>query len=157
MSQQSLFNDLPEIEANRADAPHVSNTRFCSVLEDSLLTMGYQATVERHPIAGSFIKGAPYKDMYGNMRKAAFLVHHKTKGLIRIEAHRQEQSGSVDQKFPFFLESLKKAPESKLVLVFDGQGYKRQAYDWLEQTASKVSYKDIKVFDDYLSVMEWLK
>ena len=157
MSQQSLFDDLPTIKVSRADAPHVSNTRFCSVVEDALMTIGYELSTESPLTAGTYLKAAPYEDMYGNMRKAAFLVHHKTKGPIRIEAHRQEQSGSVDQKFPFFLESLKKAPEHRLVLLFDGQGYKKQAYEWLEQAASKVTTKNIQVFGHYSKLMDELK
>lgn len=147
MNQESLFEDLPEVDSGKYEASMLSNQKFCYQVEQSLVAIGFREA-QGVPSQNEFLKSVPYTDMYGGIRKAAFLVQHQTLGAVRIEAHKQEQSGSVDQKFPFFLESLRLAPEHNLVILLGGKGYKQKAFDWIKTAASNIQDKQIKVFSD---------
>lgn len=153
-SQLPLFEEInPSISAKN---PIESNRRFCKEIEETLLLLGYEESKSESPDLNSFNKRNAYEDMYGSKRQSSFLVNSNQHGLIRVEAHRQESSGSVDQKFPFFYESLLKAPESNLVIVFDGKGYKKEAFDWLVTKTSQVSEKEFLVFPSKALFFEWL-
>jgi hypothetical protein len=52
-----------------------------------------------------------------------------------IECKWQESSGSVDEKYPFIKENIEKTGVPTIVLI-DGDGYKKQAFDWLKKQAS---------------------
>ncbi|MDQ9090248.1 hypothetical protein RC083_01435 [Pseudoalteromonas haloplanktis] len=153
--QLSLFDEIPD-KNEHAGSPQESNRKFCTELEEELTTIGFAECTDNQPQIQKYIKRAAYQDMYGGTRHSTFLIHHKTKGLLRIEAHRQVQSGSVDQKFPFFYESLSNAPEETVVIVFDGKGYKKEAYNWLLTQTKNHTNKTFKVFsskEDFLSYL----
>ncbi|WP_105258894.1 PD-(D/E)XK nuclease superfamily protein [Pseudoalteromonas sp. T1lg88] len=153
-SQLPLFEEIsPSISAKN---PIESNRRFCKEIEETLLLLGYEESKSESPELNSFNKRNAYEDMYGSKRQSSFLVNSNQHGLVRVEAHRQETSGSVDQKFPFFFESLMKAPESNLVIVFDGKGYKEEAYDWLLTETAKVQDKTFLVFPTKEEFCDWL-
>lgn len=154
MNQGTLFDDLPEANS-KYEASQLSNQSFCEEIEESLLALGYRE-VKDTPSLNEYVRNAPYKDMYGGIRKAAFLIQHRSFGAIRVEAHKQEQSGSVDQKFPFFLESLRNAPESNLIILLGGGGYKKQAFDWVNSAACKVQEKQVKVFGNLVEFRMFL-
>lgn len=153
--QLPLFDEIPN-KYEHTGSPQESNRKFCTELEEDLTSIGFTECTDSQPQQQKYIKRAAYQDMYGSTRHSTFLIHHKTKGLLRIEAHRQVQSGSVDQKFPFFYESLSHAPEKTVVIVFDGKGYKKEAFDWLlTQTKNRIE-KVFKVFsskEDFLNYL----
>jgi len=153
--QLPLFDEIPN-KYEHTGSPQESNRKFCTELEEDLTSIGFTECTDSQPQQQKYIKRAAYQDMYGSTRHSTFLIHHKTKGLLRIEAHRQVQSGSVDQKFPFFYESLSNAPEKTVVIVFDGKGYKKEAFDWLlTQTENRIE-KTFKVFsskEDFLNYL----
>ncbi|WP_404392258.1 PD-(D/E)XK nuclease superfamily protein [Pseudoalteromonas phenolica] len=153
--QFSLFEEAPQPLSART--PIESNRRFCKELEDSLVSIGFKASSNTLPEPNTFNTRNSYEDMYGTNRQSSFLVNSSHYGLIRVEAHRQESSGSVDQKFPFFFKSLLKAPEHNLVIVFDGDGYKKEAYRWLLNEAETVKDKKFHVFDTKEAFLNWLK
>ena len=77
------------------------------------------------------------ESIYGSSRKCDFLVLNKEKfhdGLI-IECKWQESAGSVDEKYPFVMLNIKKLGVPTLVLI-DGDGYKKQAFNWLKNQIS---------------------
>ncbi|PAJ73337.1 hypothetical protein CJF42_16225 [Pseudoalteromonas sp. NBT06-2] len=154
--QLALFNEIPSQKQNK-ETPKESNSRFCKDLEELLITLGFIETDNNNPDKNQFKKRAQYKDMYDSKRHSAFLLNHNIHGLLRIEAHRQVQSGSVDQKFPFFLESLKNAPEKKAILVFEGNGYKKEAFKWLLDNAEKTKNKKINVFGTIDTFIDYIK
>lgn len=156
MSQGSLFDDLPDVDSSKFEAAQLSNQKFCEQIEQCLTALGYRE-VKNAPCHNEYLKGAPYTDMYGATRKAAFLVQHQRLGTIRVEAHKQEQSGSVDQKFPFFLESLRLAPEQNLVILLGGGGYKPLAFEWIKNAASEIQDKEINVFSDLNQFIDFLE
>ncbi|MBU2968255.1 hypothetical protein KO527_02645 [Pseudoalteromonas sp. C2R02] len=155
-SQLKLFDEISSLKQNK-ETPKESNRKFCKDLEEILLTLGFSETENKSPNLNQFKKRSQYKDMYDSNRHSAFLLNHNVHGLLRIEAHRQIQSGSVDQKFPFFLESLNNAPENKAILVFDGNGYKNEAFQWLLNNAERNKDKEIKVFGTINSFINHIK
>ena len=144
-NQLSLFKEINETGAY-SSSPQDSNRRFCSELEEELNSLGFNESEDKSPSPMHYLKRAEYTDMYGGTRHSTFLIHHKLKGLLRVEAHRQVQSGSVDQKFPFFYESLSNATEENVIIVFDGKGYKKEAFDWLMYQTSQNRKKSFNVF-----------
>lgn len=154
-NQYSLFDETPQ--PSIASTPIESNRRFCKDLEEALVSIGFKPSSNKLPEPGTFNTRNPYEDMYGTSRQSSFLIHSLNHGMIRVEAHRQESSGSVDQKFPFFFESLLKAPENNLVIVFDGNGYKDEAFKWLLNETETVQEKNFNVFDTKEAFLKWLK
>jgi len=153
--QLPLFDRISD-KNEHTGTPQESNRKFCTELEEDLTSIGFTECTSTQPQQQKYIKRAAYQDMYGSTRHSTFLIHHITKGLLRIEAHRQVQSGSVDQKFPFFYESLSNAPEKTVVIVFDGKGYKKEAYDWLLKQTKNHADKIFKVFaskEDFLNYL----
>lgn len=70
--------------------------------------------------------------IYGTPLKCDFLLVHPDKwgqGLV-IEAKWQQVSGTVDEKFPYFVHNVY-ASEYDTILVIDGGGYRPGALDWL--------------------------
>ena len=49
-----------------------------------------------------------------------------------------------------------KSPEKNIVIVFDGSGYKREAFDWLLNETESVTDKNFKVFATKESFLNWL-
>lgn len=91
-------------------------------------------------------KRVPYTTVYGCQGKSEFVFKdYFETGNIRIECRWQEEQGSVDEKFPYFLENAKLVTEREVWLVVDGGGAKPQAVAWLKREARRVSTKSIKV------------
>jgi len=54
---------------------------------------------------------------------------------IRVEAKYQSAPGSVDEKYPYMLlNGIYNYPESEIIFVVDGGGYKPGARRWLENS-----------------------
>jgi len=72
-----------------------------------------------------------YNDIYGTPKKTHIYaycpVKYKT-GLL-IEVRWQAISGTVDQKYPFIILSLERAP-TKTILILDGKGMREEAVEW---------------------------
>jgi hypothetical protein len=73
-------------------------------------------------------------DIYGNQWRADFVY---ARGRVRrvVHARWQQSSGSVDQKFPFFVENAKRL-EFKSIFVLGGDGFKKGARAWLSSQKS---------------------
>jgi len=95
----------------------------------------------------TFKSRVPYEDLYGLKAISAFVINHPVDGLTRIEPHQQQVSGSVDRKFPFFLQSAYKAPEPNVIILIEGQGHKKAAFEWLKSESAKYTTKNIKCYD----------
>lgn len=143
--QLPLFDEILD-KNEQIGSPQESNRKFCTELEEELISIGYTECNSTSPNPQKYLRRSVYRDMYGGTRHSTFLINHKTKGLLRVEAHRQVQSGSVDQKFPFFYESLIHAPENTVIIVFDGKGYKKEAFSWLLEQTQNNTTKEFKVF-----------
>ena len=89
-------------------------------------------------------------DIYGNEFKADF-VYIKGKVIRVIHARWQQSSGSVDQKFPFFVANAKNLPYSS-IFVLGGDGFKQGARVWLN------SQKDSRIVNVFTEeeFQEWM-
>lgn len=74
------------------------------------------------------------ESIYNTKRTADFLIYHpqKHKKPIVIEVKWQQSKGSVDEKFPFLIENIKKN-KYKTIIIIDGNGYKKSALNWLKE------------------------
>jgi hypothetical protein len=74
-----------------------------------------------------------FHNMYGSKMIVDFYLWHPEKhpdGLI-IEAKYQEKKGSVDNKFPYLVQSLKKTNTPSMILLI-GTGAREEAIRWCE-------------------------
>jgi hypothetical protein len=112
-------------------------------VEDLLKRNGYTEFINnkkqvfsmRQTIGGKQYSKQPWcgKSIYDTDRRCDFLVMNQEKfsdGFI-IECKWQESAGSVDEKYPFVMLNITKIGVPTIVLI-DGDGYKKQAFDWLK-------------------------
>jgi hypothetical protein len=66
---------------------------------------------------------------------------------IRIECRVQENSGSVDEKYPYlFWNARDYMPEPEVILLLHGEGPRPQALSWLRRECKAVDTKVIRVY-----------
>ncbi len=100
------------------------------------------------------LENVPFETIYKHKGNTEFLAKSKKYNLeIRIECKWQEVAGSVDEKFPYlYLNCIEAMPESTIIIIVDGGGYKTGALQWLKEVSEDNTYvknsehKDIKVF-----------
>lgn len=97
------------------------------------------------------IKNASYMTIYNSGGKTEFVIVDDPRR-IRVEAKYQAAPGSVDEKYPYMLlNGIYQYPESEIIFVVDGGGYKPGARDWLKKQIDenwldfKSKGKDIKL------------
>lgn len=79
------------------------------------------------------IKNASYMTIYDSKGHTEFVIVDVPRK-IRVEAKYQSAPGSVDEKYPYMLlNGIYKYPESEVIFVVDGGGYKPGARDWLQK------------------------
>jgi len=103
------------------------------------------------------IKNASYLTIYNEGGKTEFVIVDNPRR-IRVEAKYQSAAGSVDEKYPYMLlNGIYQYPESEIIFVVDGGGYKPGARKWLEDHIKenwldyKSKGKDIKL----MSIVEF--
>ncbi|MFM4802872.1 PD-(D/E)XK nuclease superfamily protein [Aeromonas bivalvium] len=123
-----------------------SNVQLRTRVREMLEAKGYVQSQDRLT-PSTFKSHVAYEDLYGTTAYSAFVICHPTVGITRIEPHQQQVSGSVDRKFPFFLLSAQKAPEPNVLLLIEGKGHKKAAFDWLCREARECQSKQIMCKD----------
>lgn len=101
------------------------------------------------------LEDVPYTSIYGHKGKTEFLLFSKKYNLqIRIECKWQQTPGSVDEKLPYlYLNAIESMPEKDILLIIDGDGWKKGAIEWLENAVKSRKYmkfgaeKNILVLD----------
>jgi hypothetical protein len=102
------------------------------------------------------LTNVPYTTIYKHRGNTEFLLISKTYDLVmRIECKWQQSSGSVDEKLPYlYLNVIETMPESKIMILIDGRGWKEGALKWLKDAVKKKKYtqgtnkkKEILVFN----------
>jgi len=70
--------------------------------------------------------------IYGTQQYADFLLFHPQKHVkcLVLESKWQQIGGSVDEKFPYLVQNIKRYPYPTILLL-DGGGYKRDAEAWI--------------------------
>ena len=85
-------------------------------------------------------------DIYGKRRRVDFILYHPQRwpNCLVIQCKWQASPGTVDEKYPFEVLSIK-MNEYKTIIVLDGGGYSKGAEQWLKAQAGKD--KLLYVFD----------
>lgn len=93
------------------------------------------------------------KDIYGSDAVCDFLVYGVEgveDGLI-IECKWQGSAGSVDQKYPFLVETIVKCYPHPAVIVIGGGGYRQGAFEWLRKQADGQKLLAVYTFEEFIS------
>lgn len=101
------------------------------------------------------LEDVPYTSIYGHKGKTEFLLISKKYNLkIRIECKWQQSAGSVDEKLPYlYLNVIEAMPEKNIIIIIDGDGWKKGAIEWLKNAVESRKYmrfgeeKNILVLD----------
>lgn len=104
------------------------------------------------------LTNVPYTSMYDTQCRTEFSIITPNRD-IRVECKWQQVSGSVDEKFPYlYYNAVHHFPEKEVILLIDGNGYKKKALEWLQESARIKRYhensdKCIRVFQmsDFMS------
>lgn len=116
------------------------------------------------------IRNAPFTTIYASKGKTEFVIVDLTQlgpdgapgRKVRVEAKWQQTPGSVDEKYPYMLlNGIYQYPESEIVFVVDGGGYKKQARQWLQDAINndwlqyrEQQHKDIQLMS-LAEFMSW--
>ena len=106
------------------------------------------------------LTNAPFTTIYNHPGHTEFLLISKRLNIeIRIECKWQQSPGSVDEKLPYlYLNCVEKMPEKSIVILIDGEGFKKGAIQWLKDAVANKKYslmdKEIKVMN-LREFMEW--
>jgi len=106
------------------------------------------------PAPRVLLKNVPYTTIYGSRGIGEFVLMLEGQGLhngIRIECRSQHVAGSVDEKLPYLFENALAFDQKNVIIVLDGNGFKKGAKEWLINKARSVAHKNIDVVmaDDY--------
>jgi hypothetical protein len=100
------------------------------------------------------LTNAHYDTIYGENGRSEFLLKSSRYNMnIRIECKWQQVNGSVDEKLPYlYLNIIESVPESDIIIIIDGGGWKEGAIPWLKEAIAQRKYmsrtnrKRIRVF-----------
>lgn len=95
-----------------------------------------------------------YISIYGSDKsRTEYLIVHNNRR-VRVEVKFQASAGSVDEKYPYMLlNGIYAYPESEVIFLVDGGGYKPGARKWLQDQIDndwleyKEAGKDIKLMN----------
>lgn len=130
--------------------PRVSANRTGSQLEQSVETLLGQAGYDVVPAAPLFFAlrymgQAIYarqcetgQDIYGKRRRVDFILYHPVRwpDSLVIQCKWQASSGTVDEKYPFEVLSIR-ANGFPAIIILDGGGYTKKSAAWLRAQAGK--------------------
>ncbi len=88
------------------------------------------------------LKNVPYETIYGHGGNTEFLLISEKYNLkIRIECKWQQSAGSVDEKLPYlYLNTIEAMPEKNIMILIDGDGFKKGAKTWLKNAVKQKLY-----------------
>lgn len=123
----------------------LEQTVISTMTAKGFVSVSYSEWV-KHPDAYDgelLLKNVPYDTIYGHNGKTEFLLKSASRGLeIRIECKWQQAAGSVDEKFPYlYLNCVETMPESHIIILVDGGGYKQGAINWLNTAVNSRRYQ----------------
>jgi len=95
----------------------------------------------------ALVSDVPFQTIYNTSGRSEFVLFYSDQSGIRVECKWQAVSGSVDEKYPYLLECMKRVPEKYVFIVTGGGGAKRAAIEWLTQSAKVTESKYIRVMD----------
>lgn len=121
----------------------------------TMLYREYRNNPEAH---GSelLLRHVPYTTLYGTNGHTEFLLLSERYNLrTRIECKWQQQGGSVDEKLPYtYLSCIEAMPESHIIILIDGNGFRPGAKEWLRKAAKEKRYFTADNKHKYVDVMD---
>ena len=107
------------------------------------------------------LTNAPYTTIYNHPGHTEFLVLSKNYNLeTRIECKWQRSAGSVDEKLPYlYLNCIESMPENQIIIILDGDGFKKGSKIWLENAVKNNKYcfaHDKKKIIEVFSLSEFI-
>lgn len=98
----------------------------------------------------------PFTSIYDHKGSTEFrLISDRHNLDIRIECKWQQSAGSVDEKLPYlYLNCIEAMPEKHIIILIDGDGWKRGAIPWLKQAVEEKKYTDETNRDKIIQVMD---
>ena len=127
-----------------------SGKAFEQAVISTMATKGFQVAMYREwqkspSLYGGelLLKNVPYNTIYGHQGNTEFLLKSASRNIeIRIECKWQQAAGSVDEKFPYlYLNCIETMPESHIIILVDGNGYKTGALKWLNSAVNSRRYQ----------------
>lgn len=130
-AQGHIFEDtmLPIFQLNG-----FSVFQYSEILKNPLILAGIDKYV---------VRNVPFTTIYAQSGKTEFVIYDRTSldaqkqtstRAIRVEAKWQQSAGSVDEKYPYMLlNGIYQYPETEIIFVVDGGGYKPGARKWLQE------------------------
>ena len=108
-----------------------------------LIEKGYAFTDKRKFNPARILEQAIFTDqfiipkgsIYDQDVRCDFILYHPTKHpkCLVIECKWQESAGSVDEKFPYFVQNIKDRYPYATIVLIDGGGCKPKAKEWLKK------------------------
>lgn len=95
------------------------------------------------------------KGIYGTPIRCDFILYNSEKhpnGLV-IESKWQQGKGSVDEKFPYLEQNIKKKYKYNTIIILDGNGYKPGANKWLRSQINNnlIGVYNMMEFNTYIN------
>lgn len=99
-----------------------------------LSPIGYREW-EKNKTYPALVRNVPFTTLYGTQGRSEFVFYLTANVSMRIECKWQAVSGSVDEKYPYLLECMKRTDETHVIIICGGGGAKPQAIEWLQENA----------------------
>ena len=125
---------------------------------------GFECLNSKDFISSLFLKQKVFSKQYVNdsiyknrKYKSDFIVHNaKNKGFSTfcLDCRWQSISGTVDEKYPYFVANIKEKCEYPTIIILDGGGYKEGAKEWLMAQIDKqklLAVYDLQEFKDWIN------
>lgn len=128
---------------------NVSGAQLENAIKQVLIQKGFQVVKYKNYLTNPsyfkeelLLEDVPYTSIYGHKGKTEFLLISKKYNLqIRIECKWQQTPGSVDEKLPYlYLNAIEAMPEKTILLIVDGDGWKKGSIQWLEEAIKSKKY-----------------
>jgi hypothetical protein len=101
------------------------------------------------------LTNVPYETIYKHKGKTEFLLKSSRYHLeIRIECKWQQVNGSADEKLPYlYLNAIEAMPEKHIIVIIDGDGWKKGAIPWIKESAKKRKYTAFDNTDKKIEIL----
>jgi len=104
----------------------------------------------------ALVRNVPFTTLYGTQGRSEFVFYLNPDKSFRIECKWQAVSGSVDEKYPYLLESMKGVKETNVLIICGGGGAKPQSITWLIENAKGTKVTVFRSVDDLAGFIQTL-
>lgn len=124
-------------------------------MKRGIYPISYKEWQKRKP-ANALVRNVPYVNIYGRPARTEFLLVREGFSNVRIECRSQQVAGSVDEKLPYMFANSVACEEHTVLLVVDGDGFKKGAKGWLADQAAAIRHKNICV-QSFKEFQDWVE